>query len=78
MEFWLKANAQTDLSKIFHIGEILIHIYSEYMYSRLFKYFAFLRNSVYMTTEVPGQSDDSMAMIHEEPADGAPEWEHFF
>lgn len=41
------------------------------MYSRLYKYFAFLRNSVYMTTEVPGQSGNSMAIIHEEPADRA-------
>lgn len=67
----MKANAQDDLFRIFHIGEILIHIYSEYMYSRLYKYFAFLRNSVYMTTEVPGQSGNSMAIIHEEPADRA-------
>lgn len=31
-----------------------------------------------MTTEVPGQSDDSMAIIHEEPADRVLEWEHSF
>lgn len=74
----MKGNAQDDLFRIFHIGEIIIHIYLEYMYSRLYKYFVFLRNSVYMTTEVPGQSDDSMTIIHEEPADGAPEWEHSF